>query len=645
MLHTAHRFLLLVVFAVSSTAGAADVVAPEPFFQHASYLEMRLSPSGKYLGALVPSGGRVRIAIIDVETKSVTIAGALQDDDIAWFQWVNDDRLVFSAIDLQAGLGEQRGGGLFAVNRDGKDFRILAPTLKGQQNRNQIVYRYTQLLSVLRDGTDDILVTANDPDARHPDVYRMNTSTGRKTLKSTDKPGDVVLWVADRKGAVRAAVEVDKGTTVRVYWRADEQSKWVRLAEANHRDAMFIPVAFDGDGSLFVTSNIGRDTWAMYRYDTERRALGEEVAAHPRADLKDGLIFDRRKNKVVGIAYEADRPGFAWFDDDRARLQKAIDDALPGKVNAIGRADTRALVTSYSDTDPGTYYLFDIEHRKLEYLAARRPQIKPDAMPARLPVRYPARDGLDIPAYLTLPKGKPPKNLPLVVIVHGGPYVHGATWGWSAEPAYLATLGYAVLEPAFRGSTGWGTRLFLAGWKEWGFKMQDDLDDGMDWLVGRGIVDPKRACIMGGSYGGYAVMMGLARDSDRWRCGINFVGVTDINLMFDITWSDFAYGDFIRYTAKDMIGDPDKDAARLKAASPLENAARIKAPVLMVYGAQDRRVPLVFGEKMRDALRTQGTPVEWEVYSDEAHGFLLEKNRYDFYGRVAKFLDNNLGTK
>lgn len=645
MLRTAHRFLLIVVFAVCGTAGAADVVAPEPFFQHASYSEMRLSPSGKYLGALVPSGGRVRIAIIDVDTKSVTIAGALQDDDIAWFAWVNDDRLVFSAIDLQAGLGEQRGGGLFAVNRDGKDFRILAPTLKGQQNRNQIVYRYTQLLSVLRDGTDDILVTANDPDARHPDVYRMNTSTGRKTLKSTDKPGDVVLWVADRKGAVRAAVEVDKGTTVRVYWRADEQSKWVRLAEANHRDAMFIPVAFDGDGSLFVTSNIGRDTWAMYRYDTERRALGEEVAAHPRADLKDGLVFDRRKNKVVGIAYEADRPGFAWFDDDRARLQKAIDDALPGRVNAIGRADTRALVTSYSDTDPGTFYLFDIEHRKLEYLAARRPQIKPDAMPARLPVRYPARDGLEIPAYLTLPKGKPPKNLPLVVIVHGGPYVHGATWGWSAEPAYLATLGYAVLEPAFRGSTGWGTRLFLAGWKEWGFKMQDDLDDGMDWLVGRGIVDPKRACIMGGSYGGYAVMMGLARDSDRWRCGINFVGVTDINLMFDITWSDFAYGDFIRYTAKDMIGDPDKDAARLKAASPLENAARIKAPVLMVYGAQDRRVPLVFGEKMRDALRAQGTPVEWEVYSDEAHGFLLEKNRYDFYGRVAKFLENNLGTR
>ena len=148
---------------------------------------------------------------------------------------------------------------------------------------------------------------------------------------------------------------------------------------------------------------------------------------------------------------------------------------------------------------------------------------------------------------------------------------------------------------------------------------------------------------MGASYGGYAVMMGLARDPDRWRCGINYVGVTDINLMFDVTWSDFANSDFIRYTAKEMIGDPDKDAAELKAASPLENAARIKAPVMMVYGAGDFRVPLVYGEKMRDALLKQGTPVEWVVYNDEGHGFWLEANRYDFYGRVARFLSKHIG--
>jgi dipeptidyl aminopeptidase/acylaminoacyl peptidase len=263
-------------------------------------------------------------------------------------------------------------------------------------------------------------------------------------------------------------------------------------------------------------------------------------------------------------------------------------------------------------------------------------------MPTRQPVHYSARDGLDIPAYLTLPKGKEPKNLPLVMLAHGGPWLHGAIWAWSAEPAYLASLGYAVLEPAFRGSTGWGTKLQVAGWKQWGRGMQDDLNDGVDWLVQQGIVDPKRVCIMGASYGGYAVLMGLARDPDRWRCGIEYVGVTDINLLFDVTWSDMANSDYIRYSAKEMIGDPDKEAAMLKAASPLENAAKIKVPVLMAYGGEDRRVPLVHGEKMRDALRAQGTPVEWVVYAEEGHGFLLEKNLYDFYHRVATFLAQHL---
>ena len=622
---------------------AADIVAPEPFFQHDNYRSLHLSPSGKYLGALVPAGGRVRVAIIDLETKSIRIAAALDGNDVAWFEWVNDDRLLFAAVDLQSGLGEQRGGGLFAVNRDGSDFRILAPTIQAQINRRQQVYRYTQLLALPNGDSDDILVIANELNERYPDVYRMNTRTGRKELKSLGKPGDVVTWIADRKGVVRAAVEVEKGTIFRIFWRPDEEAKWVKLAEFGLHDSKFMPVAFDGDGTLLVTSNIGRNTWAIYRYDAEKKNLGDEVAGHPQADLGGGLVFDHRKNKVVGLTFQADRPGAAWFDEEWARLQKTVDAALSGRMNVITRAGNRALVTSYSDTDPGSYYLLDTDQRRLEHVATRRTAIKPEEMPARHPVHYTARDGLDIPAYLTLPKAREARNLPLVLYVHGGPWVHGAIWAWRDEPAYLASLGYAVFEPAFRGSTGWGSKLTTAGWKQWGRAMQDDLNDGVDSLVRQGTVDPKRVCIMGASYGGYAVMMGLARDPERWRCGINYVGVTDINLMFDVAWSDMSNSDFIRYTAKETIGDPDKDGAMLKAASPLENAAKIKAPVLMAYGAQDRRVPLVHGEKMRDLLRAKGTSVEWVVYAEEGHGFLLEKNRYDFYGRVARFLAQHLG--
>ncbi len=631
------------LFAQTPAPAAPPLVSPVAFFKHADFGKLELSPSGMYIGGLLPVNGRLHVAVLDVASTKLKVVGGVEDHDVTSFSWVNDNRLVFSVSDLQVGLGEQRGGGLFVVDRDGTEVRELAPTVKKRMNQGQMVPRYTALFATLRDGSDDILVVANDSNVLYPDIYRMNTKTGRRTLKTLDKPGDVVRWVVDRKGSVRAAVAVEKGTVSRMFWRPADDAKWVEMGAYQMRDARITPVAFDGDGSLIVASNVGRDTFALYRYDTEKKALGELLVAHPHIDLDGGVQFDRGKNKIVGVAYDAERPGTAWFDEDWARLQNTVDRALPERMNVLARGDApRVLVFSYSDTDPGAYYIFDPDKRRMEFLASVRKDIKPDAMPKRQPIRYAARDGLEIPAYLTLPPGKAPTGLPLVLYVHGGPWVRGGHWAWRDEPAFLAMQGYAVLEPEFRASTGWGGKLFMAGWKQWGQAMQDDLNDGMDWLAKAGTIDPKRACIMGASYGGYAVMMGLARDPERWRCGINYAGVTDINMMFDVTWSDMSNSDFLRYSAKEMIGDPVKDAAMFKAYSPLENAAKIKAPVLMAYGGEDVRVPRVHGERMRDALLKQGTPVEWVVYEEEAHGFLLESNRYDFYSRVAKFLDANL---
>ena len=629
----------------AAAAAPSSAVPVEPFFKHPDYRSLKLSPSGRYLGGLVPVKGRVHLAVLDLDRKTSQVVAGVDSRDISTFEWASDGRLVFSVMDFQAGLGEQRGGGLFAVNRDGADYRVLAPTARSQERSGQTVYRYTALMSVLRDGSDDVLVLANDNNERYPDVYRMDTRTGRRTLKSAGKPGDVVSWVADRNGAVRAAVSQEKGTTSRVWWRPAEAAPWQLLGEFGLAGESIAPVGFDGDGTLIVAANKGRDTMALYRWDVAGREPGEVLAAHPQVDLTSGLLYDRRKGRIVGVAYDGMKPGVAWFDDDWARLQATVDATLPGRMNLLSRGTEaeRLLVFSYSDTDPGSYYLLDPAERKLEFVAATHRDVKPDAMPARQALRYKARDGLEIPAYLTLPKGREAKNLPLIMYVHGGPWVRGASWQWRDEAAYLATLGYAVLEPAFRGSTGWGRKLFEAGWKQWGLAMQDDLDDGMDHLAKQGMIDPKRACIVGASYGGYAVMMGLARNPERWRCGVNYVGVTDINLMFDVTWSDSFNSDFIRYSAKELIGDQDKDAAQLKATSPLEQAARIKAPVLMAYGGQDHRVPVVHGERMRDALKKNGTPVEWIVYGDEGHGFLVEGTRFDFYRRVAAFLGEQLG--
>jgi dipeptidyl aminopeptidase/acylaminoacyl peptidase len=631
--------------ATSASAVATAPTAPEPYFAHPDFAGLALSPSGKYIGALAPVRGRLALVVLDIDSRKPTPVARVDGEDIQWFAWVNDERLVFGVVDLQSGLGEQRGGGLFAVNRDGTDFRELSPTLRSLAARGNVRYRYTRFHARLEDGSVDILAVSNDRNERYPDLYRVDTRTGRRTLLSDSRPGDPVSWVADRAGVARGVVTIEKASTKRSWWRRSPDAPWQLIGEYRIGEPGVFPVAFDGDGSMIVAANLGRDTTALYRFDAAKNAPGELLAAHPHVDLADGLVYDSREKRIVGLRYEGAKPGYAWFDENWARIAAGADKALPGRFNELSRGGNRLLVHSSSDVDPGAWHLYDLDARRLEFLVAERKAIRPETMPAREPLRYPARDGLEIPAYLALPPGREAKQLPLVLYVHGGPWVRGATWTWRDEAAFLAAQGYAVLEPEFRGSVGFGRTLFRAGWKQWGRAMQDDLVDGIDFLAKRGTIDPSRVCIMGASYGGYAVMMGLARDPERFRCGVNYVGVSDIALMFDVTWSDMFDSDFIRFSAKELIGDPERDAAQFKATSPLANAAKIRAPVLMAYGAQDYRVPLVHGERMRDALAKQGTPVEWVVYADEGHGFLREANRFDFYGRVAKFLAAHLGDR
>ena len=242
-----------------------------------------------------------------------------------------------------------------------------------------------------------------------------------------------------------------------------------------------------------------------------------------------------------------------------------------------------------------------------------------------------------MPVLVTKPKGKGP--WPAVILVHGGPYVRGSEWGWTSDSQFLASRGYLVVEPEFRGSTGFGTEYFRKGWKQWGLAMQDDVTDATQWAVQKGLADPKRLVIAGASYGGYATMMGLVKEPELYRAGINWVGVTDIELMYEVGWSDFAGSDWQRFGMPRLVGDRKADKQQLDATSPLKHAARITKPVLMAYGGEDYRVPLPHGTKMRDALKKLGkVPVEWVEYQDEGHGWMLETNNYDFWKRVEAFL-------
>jgi dipeptidyl aminopeptidase/acylaminoacyl peptidase len=352
---------------------------------------------------------------------------------------------------------------------------------------------------------------------------------------------------------------------------------------------------------------------------------------------------------LLGVSCLADTKTTRWFDAKMGAMQAAVDALLPDTVNQIDVSARAAapivLATSFSDTKPPSYRLFDHRGGSLNPAGQAHPAIDPARMGRQQVAPYKARGGLDIPALLTLPAGDKRKDLPLVVLVHRGPYVRGSSRGWKSDTQFLASRGYAVLEPAYRGSTGFGERHYRAGWKQWGLKMQDDIADGAKWAIAQGLVDPKRICIAGASYGGYATLMGLINDPALFKCGVAWVGVTDIGLLFDGHWSFKSdQRDIWRdYGMPLLVGDPVADAAQFKATSPLARAARLKQPVLLAYGAADQRVPLYHGTQFRDAVRATNAQVEWPRYDEEGHGWALPKNRIDFWGRVEQFLERHIG--
>jgi dipeptidyl aminopeptidase/acylaminoacyl peptidase len=293
--------------------------------------------------------------------------------------------------------------------------------------------------------------------------------------------------------------------------------------------------------------------------------------------------------------------------------------------------------------NPGSYYFFDRAKGKLEWLADSMPWIDPKKMSPMTPVRYKARDGLEIPAYLTIPRGSSGKNLPMVAMIHGGPWYSGDEWAFNPEVQFLASRGYAVLQPNFRGTTRYGWKHFSSSFKQWGLAMQDDITDGVQWTVAQGVADPKRMCIYGASYGGYATMMGVIKTPDLFKCGINYVGVTDLDLFTSATWSDFAYSPSLDGEMKDMFGDSVKDAAQLKATSPVLLASKIKVPVMMAYGAADVRVVPEHGFRMKAAMERAGQHPDWMIADGEGHGYLEISNQVMFYGAMEKFLDKNIG--
>jgi dipeptidyl aminopeptidase/acylaminoacyl peptidase len=641
---------LAAAFLLLALPAAAEPPSVEELFQPARFFNMAISPDGKTIAALAPVGAHQNLVILNAETKKPTPITNFDDRDIVQARWISSKRMLVQTGSLGVSAFDYRGGALYAIDLDASEGRMISEGGVDEQSSAGLRFTGRQLIFVrtLPGEGDDIIaqeyVGGMDGRIQAGDLFRVNTRTGRRTSISFGKPdaGETEDWVVDKKGVARVQVAHDGGKQ-RIHYRSGPDAAWVKLDEFKEIGQGWTPLAVaEDDKTLIVSDGRNRDKAAIVRYDPATKTFGEVLAAHPQVDL---TVLVRQQGEPFGVQYDADRYGVAWFDEELARVQSLLDKALPDAVNRFSwsRDRTRFLVLSYSDVSPGSFYLLDTKTKKMEWLVDRSPQIKPKLMAHMKPVRYAARDGLEIPAYLTLPPGSDGKNLPLVMMVHGGPWVDGDEWGFIPEVQFLAARGYAVLQPNFRGTTRYGWKHFSSGFGQWGLTMQDDVTDGVKWAVAQGIADPKRVCIYGASYGGYATMMGLVKDPDLYRCGVNYVGVTDINLFLTATWTDYAQRDFLKYNMDVLMGEATKDPAKAKAISPSEQARRIKAPVLMAYGAADYRVPIEHGQRMKAALEAAGQHPIWMVADGEAHGFGDMKNQKVFYEAMAKFLDENIG--
>ncbi|MFC5496933.1 alpha/beta hydrolase family protein [Caenimonas terrae] len=655
---------LLAPPAGAAAANGLQLPSIKSFFRNPDVADIRMSPSGQWLAMIVRGQAtRNALAVVDIDNKTPpAIVANFSDADIRSVRWVGDDRLVFNLLDGERGGGDQAfGPGLYSIHRDGSDLRQLIKSKREFVRQAGTIRRETlewnhELLAVPRDDSPEVIIGEYDLNYAYEvqavKALRLDIDTGRTHSLAVGSPAYSREWLFDPKGEPRVVVAEHEGVA-RTYWRAPGQDAWALIATDPAQQRSFSPYFVDGAGNLFVSAGHGKDrSGALKRFNfATGKPDGDPLVVTPGFDVSGPMILDASGTNVVGLRIVTDSVTSVWFDPAMSAIQKAVDARLPGHANVIATCSRCAqvrsvLVFSSSDQDPGSYWIYRPASDDWRLIGKKRADIDATRMATLDFYRIKARDAMDLPVWVTTP----PKSAPggasgpraAVVLVHGGPWMRGTYWRWDPEAQFLASRGYVVIEPEFRGSRGFGFVHFRAGWKQWEGAMQDDVADAVRWAAGKGLIDGKRVCIAGGSYGGYATLMGLARYADLYRCGVAWVAVTDPRLLFQDSWQSDFDAENRNFAIPTLVGDPVKDAELLRAAAPVEHAAQIRAPLLLAFGTQDRRVPLEHGTLMRDALHAAGRDPEWVVYVDEGHGWLKVENRLDFWGRVERFLDQNL---
>ncbi len=620
---------LLFFMLILSTSQAEDSVPPaiplRDFFRNPQTTGYELSPSGELIGFLKPVDSRLNIFVQPKsggEAKQIT---AVKDRDIRSFSWKGDKYLLYAKDN-----GGDENFHLYVTRSDGTGTRDLTP-FDGVR---------ADLIDDLEDHPTDLIVGLNKRNKEVFDAYRLNVETGDLKLVA-ENPGNIASWTTDHDGNIRVATTTD-GVNQSLLYRQNENDPWKTVITTNFKES-FSPQFFTFDNkALYGVSNIGRDKSAIVEFDPETGKETKVVFEQPEVDVS-GLNYSRKRKVITSASYTTWKEQRTFFDPESEALYKTLNEKLPGYdvyIVSSNKEEDIFIVRTITDRSLGAFYLYDAKSGDLSKLADRNPWLQEDQLSEMKPIEYTSRDGLTIHGYLTLPKGRVAKNLPIVVNPHGGPWVRD-NWGFNPEVQFLANRGFGVLQMNYRGSTGYGRKFWESSFRQWGLSMQDDIADGVKWLVDQGIADPKKVAIYGGSYGGYAVLEGLTKTPDLYAAGVDYVGVSNLFTFMKTVppyWKPFLE---MMY---EMVGNPEKDKALFEANSPALNADRIKAPLFVAQGAKDPRVNINESNQIVEALKKHGVAVEYMIKEDEGHGFHNEENRFSFYEAMEKFLTQHLQT-
>ncbi len=619
---------LLFLAATQLFADLPPLIARDVLFGNPERTAPQLSPDGKRLAWLAPDKKNVlQVWVKTIGGSDDKMVTADKKRGIRQYTWARDNKTL-----------------LYLQDNDGNEnFHIYGVDLGTGNVRDYTPIEGTRANIVSMDPglPDQVLLTLNARDRHYFDAYRLALSSGALTL-DTQNPGDVDSWVAGPNNEVMVAQAVDpKDGSTEIRVRKNHLAAWKPLVKAPYDEILGVDGISADSRSLYLETSLGSDTARLVQKDIE---TGEEkpVASSPDADA--GTVVVNPYTRVVeAVSFDAGRRKWTIIDPAVKADYDAIAKLAEGDFNVVNRdsANKTWLVAFNSDRGPVRWFTWDRDAKKGTLLFTAQPKLENLQLSEMKPVDIKTRDGLNMHAYLTLPAGLAPKNLPMVLFVHGGPWGRD-TWGYNGTVQWLANRGYAVLQPNFRASTGFGKKFLNAGDRQWGLKMHDDLIDAANWAVKQGYADKSKIAIMGGSYGGYATLAGMTFTPDYFACGVDIVGPSNLKTLLGSIPPYWVTGKAIFNKRMGNIDDP-ADADVLRNASPLFKADQIKKPLLIGQGQNDPRVNVRESEQIVDAIQKNNGSVTYVVYSDEGHGFARPENRIDFNARAENFLSQCLG--